>query len=129
MMPSEPSAWLFTVAALAITGLHVLLILGAPIGFMTMGGRNPGVLPPSARVASAVQALLILGLAVIVLNAAKMITVPRIPIGGWPLWLAVGVSALSLIANTITPSRKERWFGMPATAALLIGSLGVAMGD
>jgi predicted signal transduction protein with EAL and GGDEF domain len=129
MLHPEPSAWLFTVAALAVAGLHLLLILGAPIGFMTMGGRNPGVLPSSARVVSLVQALLILSLAVIVLNGARVIAVPFIPVKGWPLWLAVGISALSLIANTITPSRKERWFGMPATAALLIGSLGVALGD
>ena len=129
MLSPEPSAWLFSVAALAVAGLHLLLILGAPIGFMTMGGRNPGVLPTSARVASLVQALLILGLAVIVLERAGVIAVPGLSSKGWLVWLAVGVSALSLIANTFTPSRRERWFGMPVTAALLIGSLGVALGD
>mgnify|MGYP001818172474 FL=1 len=129
MLPPEPSAWLFTIGALAAAGLHLVLILGAPIGFMTMGGRNPGVLPPSARLSSLFQAVLVLGLAVIVLNAAGVIAWPRIPGQAWLVWLVVAISALSLIANTITPSRKERWFGMPVGAALLIGSLGVALGD
>ena len=128
MLPPEPSAWLFTAAAVAAAGLHVLLILGLPIGFMTMGGRNPGVLPPSARLASLFQAVLVLGLAWIVLSAAGV--VPGAPLPGvkWLLWGIVGISVLSLIANTITPSRKERWFGIPVAAALVVGSLGVALG-
>ncbi len=128
MLPLEPSAWLFTIAAVAATGLHLLLILGLPIGFMTMGGRNPAVLPPSARVASLFQAVLLLGLAVIVLNAAGVISAPPLLGARWLLWMAVAISSLSLIANTITPSRKERWFGMPVSAAMVIGSLGVALG-
>ena len=81
MLPPEPSAWLFTAAAVAAAGLHILLILGLPIGFMTMGGRNPGVLPPSARLASLFQAVLVLGLAWIVLSAAGV--VPGAPLPGF----------------------------------------------
>lgn len=128
MWPVEPAAWLFLAAALAITGLHLLLIFGLPIGFMTMGGRHPGVLPPSARVSSLLHAALVLYFAVIVLQAAGIVSPHVLPMRDWLLWVVVAVSALSLVANTITPSRRERWFGIPATLALLTGSLGVALG-
>ena len=119
-------AILFAVAAMAVVGLHVSLILGAPWGFMTMGGRHPGVLPRDARVASAVQAVLVLALTWGVLRAAGVIGDPR-P-GSWVPWLAVAVSAVSSVLNTITPSRRERYFGIPATLSLLAGSLAVALG-
>ena len=128
MLPVELSAWLFLAGALAAVGLHLLLIFGAPIGFMTMGGRHQGVLPISARGTSLFQALLLLCMALVVLQGAGVVSPPLIPTRGWMLWLVVAISALSLVANTITPSVRERWFGMPVTAALLIGSLGVALG-
>lgn len=128
MLAPEPSAWLFAAGTLAATCLHVVLIFGAPIGFMTLGGRNPGVLPASARLASLFQIVLLASMAVIVLTAAGLITTAPLLGQRWLVWIIVGISALSLIANTITPSRKERWFGMPVGAALLIGSLGVALG-
>lgn len=128
-IPQTAFAWLFAFAALAVAGLHLLLILGAPIGFMTMGGRHQGVLPTSSRFASLFQGLLILFCAAIVLKSAGLIDTSVVPDGGWWLWLIVGISAASLVANTITHERRERLFGMPATLALLIGSLGVALGE
>ncbi len=128
-LPVSYFAWLFAGASVAVVGLHLVLILGAPIGFMTMGGRNQGVLPIGARVASLVQAVLIVVCAAVVLKSAGEIVTPVVPSGGWWLWLVVGISGLSLVANSITPERRERLFGMPATLALLIGSLGVALGE
>ena len=119
-------AILFTVAASAVILLHVALLLGAPIGDMTIGGQHPGTLPASARLASAAQAALVVVLAWIVLGAAGLVQGPGI--GAWGIWLAVAVSAVSSVLNTITPSRRERAFGMPATFALLAGSLAVALG-
>ena len=79
MVSPETLAWLFAVAAMAATGLHLLLILGAPIGYMTLAGRNPGVLPPRARMASLFQAVLVLGMAAVVLKAGGVIAGPPLP--------------------------------------------------
>ena len=120
-------AVIFTVAALLVICLHLALILGAPIGFMTMGGRNPGVLPPSARAASVVQALLVAAfIAVVLQHAGFVVFAPDLT---WLIWIVVAVSALSLVANTITPSKRERLFGIPATLGMLVGSLLVALGE
>ncbi len=115
-------ATIFTVAAVLVILLHLALILGAPIGFMTMGGRHAGVLPRGARVASLLQALLVAGFILIVQQAASGSP-------SWLLWLVLGVSALSLVANSITPSKRERMFGVPAALGMLIGSALVAFGD
>lgn len=120
-------AVIFCIAAFQVIGLHMALVLGAPIGDMTMGGRNPGVLPPGARLASFVQALLLLVFAAIVLQHVGAADLgPDLP---WLIWLVVAVSALSLVANIITPSKRERLFGVPAALGLLVGSTLVALGE
>ena len=120
-------ATIFTVAAALVISLHLTLILGAPIGFMTMGGRHSGVLPTSARLASFLQAILVVCFVLIVQQAAGRVSVlPDLP---WLIWMVVGVSALSLLANSITPSKRERLFGVPASLGMLAGSTLVALGD
>ena len=119
--------WIFTVAAVLVILLHLVLVAGAPIGFMTMGGRNPGVLPASARKSSLAQAVIVACFIVIVWDTAGRISFMQ---GApWMIWVVVAVSAVSLVANTITPSVRERYFGIPATLGMLGGSLLVALGD
>lgn len=123
------AAMIFALAAAAIVGLHVSLIFGAPWGFMTMGGRHQGVLPTDARAASLVQAILIIVLAIYVLHGGGVLHIPSLPGAVWGVWIAVAVSAVSAVLNTITPSRRERVFGVPVTLALLGSSLIVGLGD
>ena len=56
----------FAVLAVCVAGFHIGVILGAPWGALTMGGRWPGVLPPAARVLSALSGGLVLGMAAVV---------------------------------------------------------------
>ena len=120
-------AVIFSIAALLAICLHLALVLGAPIGFMTMGGRNPGVLPPKARVASFLQAVLLAGFIAIVLQRAGLVEFE--PNLSWLIWIVVAVSAVSLVANSITPSKRERLFGVPAALGFLVGSTLVALGE
>ena len=118
--------WIFTVAAALVIMLHLVLIAGAPIGYMTMGGRNPGVLPASARKSSFAQAVIVACFIVIVWDTAGRVSFMQ---GApWMIWVVVGVSAVSLVANTVTPSVRERYFGIPAALGMLSGSLLVALG-
>ena len=121
------SVVLFCTAAALTVGLHLALAAGAPWGHMTMGGQVKGRLPAQMRLASIVQAFLLGALTLIVVREAGWTSVAFIPTLSWAIWIPVIISALALLANTITPSEPERRFGMPAAAAMLFGSFGVAI--
>ena len=118
---------IFVLATLAIIGLHLALVLGAPWGVMTMGGQVTGQLPVAMRVGSALQAMILAFLALVVAEHAGVAQTGLVPGFAWLVWLPVAVSAVSLVLNTLTRSRPERLFGMPMTALLLGSSLTVAL--
>ena len=55
----------FSLCATVVTAFQVALVLGAPWGALTLGGRYPGTLPPSARVIAALSATLLVAFIVI----------------------------------------------------------------
>ena len=93
-----------------------------------MGGRFPGVLPPKMRAAAVAQALVLVGLALIVLSRAGMILVSWKSWTPAGIWLVVAVSAASLAMNVATTSRWERRIWAPVGAVLTATSLLVALG-
>jgi hypothetical protein len=115
----------------ALTGVVILfqiaLALGAPLGAYAMGGRFPGRFPPQMRVAAVVQALLLAGLAGVVLARAGLALPSWRPSAGWLAWAVVGVSTLSLVMNLATPSRGERMIWAPVAALMLATSVVVAV--
>jgi hypothetical protein len=110
-------AVLYAVLALGVAGFHLAVILGAPWGSLTMGGRWPGVLPLRARLLSALSAGLILGMAAVLWR------------GGPPVALSgvVALSALAVLANAATPSAPERRLWLPVTIVMLVAALSVAL--
>ena len=127
-----------TVAALIAVGLlavivvfQIALALGAPLGDMAWGGRNPGVLPMRLRIASAVVALVIYPLiALVVLGAAGVIEAEWLPEGlraplMWGLTAFLGLGAL---ANFASRSPRERVWGPVALATAVCCGI-VALGQ
>lgn len=104
MSPAAVSAAAFTLLAGAGMAFQLALAGGAPWGAWTMGGRFPGVLPPPMRAAAVAQALFLGLLAAVVVDHAR--PVPASP-SVLP-WAVVAVSTLTLVLNTISPSRGER---------------------
>ena len=102
------------------------LALGVPWGHLAMGGKFPGKFPPAMRVAAVVQALVLCGLAGVVLIRAKMILPSWYDTADWAIWVVVGFAAISVAMNSITPSRWERIIWVPVGAVLLVCSLLVA---
>jgi len=116
----------FTVVAIFAVCFQFALGLGAPFGELAMGGRYPGQFPVQMRVAAIVQGLIIGGLAAIVLTKAGLVLTPlNAP---WLIWIVVAFSAVSLVVNAISRSRKERLLWVPAATAMLVSSLIVALG-
>lgn len=123
-------AAVFTVCVAIVVAFQLCLAAGKPWGDMAMGGKYPGVLPKNVRVAVAVQAALLVLLAVCVLaRAGALVDEASAGDGGWVVgaWCAVGLSAVSTLMNCITPSKRERNTWAPVALVMLASSLVVAL--
>jgi hypothetical protein len=116
MPPTTLAAFTYAALVAGVIVFQVCLVAGAPWGRITQGGRVEGSLPPSGRIAAALSILVLAFMAGGVASAAGL---PP----GWPAWTgwtALGVQALSTLANWITPSRPERRLWGPVTTVLLV---------
>ena len=114
--------------ALGVAAFQVSLLAGAPLGEYAMGGQNPGVLPRSLRIASGVSAVVMLAQAGHYLAQAGILT-PLLP----PAWNSVAnwfwfvFTAIGLVLNSITRSKKERNLWVPVLAVSFVCTLVVAL--
>ena len=69
--------------------MHAALVLGAPFGRYTMGGRWPGRLPLRLRGLPAIQGALLVAMALAILTAAGLTGF------GWPRWTACTMPTIS----------------------------------
>ncbi len=120
-------------AAKAFAGLTALVVVfqvclafGAPWGEVAMGGTFPGRFPPPMRAMALLQALMLIGVAVIVLSRAQVVLAGW-RAARWLAWGAVGLSGVALILNLITPSALERLIWAPVALGLFLTSLRVAL--
>jgi hypothetical protein len=119
---SKIAAILYSVISLGIVAFQIALAAGAPWGAYAMGGSFPGQYPPALRVIAMAQALLLIGMALVVLSRAGLILPGWRRAARWLIWFVVGFSALSLFLNLITPSAGERAIWAPAALVLLFSS-------
>jgi hypothetical protein len=112
-------------AGVAVTLLAVIIVfqmalaLGAPLGKAAWGGRHEGVLPRRLRIASGVAALVIYPLIVVaVLGSAGLVDGDFLPGNRRQLmWVFVGLFTLGGIANFVSRSAIERYWG-PVSIAI-----------
>lgn len=117
---SQPASILYALLAALPAGFHLAMAAGAPWGHLTLGGSNPGRLPPRLRKAAVVQAALLAAMAITILARGGAIDLALAP---WAGWLALGLTVLTTIANLITPSRPERLLWGPVTVGMCITGL------
>lgn len=115
------AAFVFSGLCAVLVVFHLCIILGAPWGHLTMGGRWKGALPPVARGLSLVSGLLLAGMSFAVLSLAGLT--------GWapPTFVlpALGAySVLAILAHVATPSAPERRLWLPVIL-LMCAALGV----
>lgn len=121
------AARIYAFVSFGVIAFQIALALGAPWGAYAMGGAFPGQFPPELRVAAVVQAVILAGLALVVLARAG-ITLPKWSrTSRWLVWVVVVFSALSLVLNLITPSARERAIWAPVALIMLICSVIVAV--
>lgn len=117
----------FTVVAVGAVGFQLALAAGAPWGTYAMGGRFPGRFPVPMRFAAFAQAIVLALLAGIVGARAGLALEAWASSASWLIWVVVGFSALSLLMNSMTPSRGERLVWVPVAIVMLASSLTVAL--
>ena len=121
------AARIYAVVSLGVIAFQIALALGALWGDYAMGGAFPGQFPPELRVAAVVQAVILAGLALVVLARAGIILPKWSRTSRWLVWIVVAFSGLSLVLNTITPSARERAIWAPVALIMLTSSLIVAV--
>lgn len=121
-----PAAILYALLTAAPFGMQLGLAAGAPWGHLTLGGVNPGRLPPKLRKTAIIQAALLAAMAVTMLGRAGVLDLPLSP---WAGWLALALTAMTMVANLITPSRPERLLWGPVTVGMFLSGLVVVLGS
>src|SRR5262245_26354436 len=99
MKKDRLAAIMYAVVSMGVIVFQLALAAGAPWGAYAMGGAFPGRFPPELRVAAVVQAVILAGLALVVLARAG-ITLPKWSRASrWLIWVVVAFSAVSLVLN------------------------------
>ena len=120
------AAIFYAVVSLFVIAFQIALAAGVPWGGFAMGGAFPGEFPPELRIAALVQALLLAGMAAVVLARAGLMLPGWSRASRWLIWFVVAFSAVSLILNLITPSAGERLIWAPIAFLMLLSSAIVA---
>ena len=120
------AAIIYAIVYLGVVAFQLALAAGAPWGAYAMGGAFPGQFPPELRIAAIIQAVLLAGLAAVILARAGLTLPSWSRASRWLAWVVVAFSVVSFILNLITPSAGERAIWAPTAFLLLISSLAVA---
>jgi hypothetical protein len=122
-MTSQAFALLFATLAALPAAMHIALAAGAPLGRFTVGGRFPGRLPPLWRGLAVVQAGLLVGMALVVLECSGVLSTGLAPGLFWPV---VGLTLVTFLVNSVSPSRPERLLWTPIILGMVVSALGTA---
>ena len=120
------AAIIYAIVTFGVIAFQIALAAGAPWGAYAMRGASPGQFPPALRFAAIIQAVLLAGMAAVILARAGLVLPGWSQVSHWLVWIVVALTTLSLVLNLITPSAGERAIWAPTLALLLISSLIVA---
>jgi hypothetical protein len=120
------AAIIYAIVTLGVVAFEIALAAGAPWGAYAMGGASPGQFPPALRIGAIIQAVLLVGMAAVILARAGLTLPGWSRMSHWLVWIVVALTALSLVLNLISPSAGERAIWVPTLLLLLISSLIVA---
>lgn len=120
-MTHAVSANIFTGLTGAVVAFQLALVVGAPWGALTQGGRFNGELPAAARVfALCSAALLALFIVLVRARAHPNARFRR------AVWGVVAYCAVGILANAATSSPAERILWLPVATVMFLTSLHVA---
>jgi hypothetical protein len=118
-------AWAFLAGSAMTVVFHMAMVLGAPWGHLTMGGRWHGALPLAARGLSVLSSALILWMAGVVAARAGLLAW-RFP--AWSIYAVVAFMVLSIAMHVATPSAAERHLWLPVIVVMTLGVVATLSG-
>lgn len=129
LFSAKASAKLAAVGYVAIIGLQIALVAGAPWGEFTQGGRLAGALDGQGRVSALFSAVVLAFMAMVMLARAGIGPLCRCNLRTLSAltWSTVAYSAVAVLLNSITPSAVERMVWVPIAVALLALNLNTAL--
>lgn len=107
---------LYILITVVVIFFQLFLVLGAPWGEFTQGGRHKGSLPISGRISAAIS------IPILVFMASSISSV----VGFVPNWsirtayITLALQGVTAVFNLITPSLKERRLWGPVTTIAFI---------
>ena len=110
------AAILYILITVVVIFFQVFLVLGAPWGEFTQGGRYKGTLPISGRVSAAIS------IPILVFMASSISSV----VGFVPNWsirtayITLALQGVTAVFNLITPSLKEKRLWGPVTTIAFV---------
>ena len=120
------AARVFAALTAVVILFQLALAVGAPWGSYAMGGAFPGVFPPPMRIAAVVQAVILAGVALVVLARAGLVMPGLAKASRWLVWIVVVLLAVGVALNLITPSGMERLIWAPVAILLFLCAVRVA---
>jgi hypothetical protein len=120
------AALLFTLIAVGVCIFQLALVLGAPWGRFTLGGRWKDRLPPKIRFIPAASLILLGFFCLVILARVELAFVALYQLSHSFIWFVVFYCAFGSFANAITPSKSERDLWVPVVLLMLVLSLIVA---
>lgn len=120
-------AIVYTVITLIVVIFQICLFFGAPWGQMTMGGKYSGKLPIKFRIFALIQSLLLLFVCLSIIEKVRLTDFLSDFVTDKTVWLAVIIGFVSMVLNTITPSKAERRLWAPVAIIMFASSLIIAV--
>lgn len=120
-------AWVYMIVSAIVIVFQLALMLGAPLGEFTLGGRYPGRLPAKLRVAVLTQIAVIVVFAAIVGIRAGLFLGDYSQVGSVGVWFVVAFFVLGSILNLSSPSIKEKAVMGPMNVLALLSAVIVAL--
>ena len=126
-MDLQLAANIFSLCAYVICVFHFLLIVGAPLGHLTMAGKYQGALPKKVRGVPVFGIAMLLSFSWIVQAKATGETLFYDNFASQAIWFVVGYNVLGVILHIITPSKWERRLWLPLISIMLYISYKLAI--
>lgn len=120
-------AYIFTALMILISIFQLSLVLGAPLGELTMGGKFQGKLPIKMRILAFVQIIILLLFSLIIIARLSIAFEAYYKLSRIGIWFVFAFFIFGTFINLISPSKKEKLVMGPLNIIALLCSFLVAM--
>ena len=110
------AAILYILITVVVIFFQLFLVLGAPWGEFTQGGRHKGTLPISGRISAAVSIPILVFMALSISSVVGFVP-------NWSIrtaYITLALQGVTAVFNLITPSLKERRLWGPVTTIAFV---------